>query len=817
MELNAEQLRIATLEPKGHQLLKGVAGSGKTSVGLYRVHFLLNNYCFGRDDAILLATYNSTLVKYMAYLNGKMADLQHGEFSTLFETPNRKVDIKTVDSLMVSHLNTYAAEHKITYKLGVPQNTSYQIISEGISKLKKRFPDVGILDQKNTVFLLQEINWIKDCLYLEEEEYQGADRKGMVKNQTENTPQRLQKHSPTRKAIFELMRFYDQALRAMGKITFSDMRVMALEQAQKAPQVQYTHVIIDESQDLTRSQLLFLKAICNQKEYSSFVFIADTAQNIYPQSWLGSGNSFASIGFSMQGRSYSLSKNYRTTTQISKAAYSLIEHCAEIVEDENFVKPALIDKQGGYPVCKQFPNEQSQMDYLVEEINRLSQDHERSNIVILGRFKRQLDQIKTMLTKKGIACSDFTEKDLGFNSGNVKLITLHSIKGLEFPIVFMVGLNEGVIPYLPDADEEGKHDDEIKERKLFYVGMTRATEKLYMLSSGKPSIFLEDISPRLTRIESAVKMRRFYNVAVDHFRFKDRITNIHGAEEKIRQWVVAEIVETYKYPLANITVEYPIKAFSKTGYVDIAINVNRSGSDAPFIFIETKRRGHSLDDACEQIRSYANHCPSCEYVAVTDGMRLKVMDRQGNPVSDLPEFREMWALSNSVQLFFHHLRKKQKAQLCFDPNDPTTVEVEVNGTSKLLKADQLEKVPLYGSIAAGQPIHMNAELDETVYLPKAWVRGADYFALKVRGDSMIGAGIDNGDTVLVRSQPSADNLDIVVAALNEEGTLKRFSKTGDSAILQAENPNYDPILLSLDQLQILGLAVGVIKHDSQGV
>jgi SOS-response transcriptional repressor LexA len=111
---------------------------------------------------------------------------------------------------------------------------------------------------------------------------------------------------------------------------------------------------------------------------------------------------------------------------------------------------------------------------------------------------------------------------------------------------------------------------------------------------------------------------------------------------------------------------------------------------------------------------------------------------------------------------------------------------------------------------------MNPELDETFYLPKAWVRGADYFALKVRGDSMVGAGIDNGDTVLVRSQPSADNLDIVVAALNEDATLKRFSKMGDNAILQAENPNYDPILLSLDQLQILGIAVGVIKRDSQG-
>lgn len=484
----------------------------------------------------------------------------------------------------------------------------------------------------------------------------------------------------------------------------------------------------------------------------------------------------------------------------------------KIIEDVEGEKGSFQPTQFAYPVCKQFSDEQSQVGYIASEIKRLAVDHDHSDMVILGRFKRQLDQIKTMLVKKGIACSDFSDKDLGFDSGNVKLITLHSIKGLEFPIVFMAGLNEGVIPYLPDADEEGRHDDEVKERKLFYVGMTRATEKLYMLSSGKASPFLMDIAPRLTRIDSKVKMRRFYNVAVNDFRFKDRITNIHGAEEKVRQWILAELVETYKYPLANIAIEYPVKAFSKTGYVDIAVNVNRSGSDVPFLFVETKRRSHSLEDAREQIQSYVNHCPSCEYAAYTDGMSLRVMDRQGKPLDDLPEFREMWALSNSVQLFFHHLKRRQKAQLCFDPNDPTTVEVDVNGMSKLLKADQLEKIPLFGSIAAGQPIHMNSELDETFYLPKVWVRGGDYFALKVRGDSMVGAGIDNGDTVLVRSQPSADNLDIVVAALNEDATLKRFSKMGDNAILQAENPNYDPILLSLDQLQILGIAVGVVKN-----
>ena len=110
---------------------------------------------------------------------------------------------------------------------------------------------------------------------------------------------------------------------------------------------------------------------------------------------------------------------------------------------------------------------------------------------------------------------------------------------------------------------------------------------------------------------------------------------------------------------------------------------------------------------------------------------------------------------------------------------------------------------------------MNTELDENVYLPRAWVRGADHFALKVKGDSMNGAKIDDGDIVVARVQPGADNLDIVVVSLGDEGTLKRFSKMGNNAILLAENPNYDPILLNDDQVNILGLAVGVIKSGNR--
>ena len=89
---------------------------------------------------------------------------------------------------------------------------------------------------------------------------------------------------------------------------------------------------------------------------------------------------------------------------------------------------------------------------------------------------------------------------------------MHSIKGLEFGVVFIVGLNDRVLPYHPSKDPESRLDEEVQERRLFYVGMTRATELLYLLSSGTPSRFLGDIDPDCLRIDRSAKIRRFYKV-----------------------------------------------------------------------------------------------------------------------------------------------------------------------------------------------------------------------------------------------------------------------------------------------------------------
>jgi DNA helicase-2/ATP-dependent DNA helicase PcrA len=812
LDLNAEQKKIAVQEPKGHFLLKGVAGSGKTSVGIYRIAFLLNNYCFAKDDAILVATYNKTLIAYMSYLYDKLGSKELTTLKSLFAAPEGRVDIQTIDSLMNSYFRDYLSQNSLKYELGPPKGINYDIISEGVSKLKKQYPQVTVLDPKNKGFLLDEIQWIKDCLYLEEEEYQSVDRIGKVKTQSENQPQRLAKNSETRKAIYELMLFYDDALRKRGYVSFSDMRIFALQQAEKHPRQKYSHIIVDESQDLTRAQLLFLKQIYNQKKYSSFAFIADTAQSIYAQSWLGTGRTFASIGFNMAGRSYSLSKNFRTTTQISQAAYSLIEDCREIVEDENFVKPSLIDRQGQYPVFKCFPHETAQAEFICREIKQLLDTHHEKDIAIIARFKNQLENIKRFLESDGLKCGFFTREETTFETDSIKLITMHSIKGLEFQVVFIIGLDDRVLPYYSTADPETRKEEELQERRLLYVGMTRATEMLYLMSSSSPSKFLIDINPGYLKMDRKAQLSRFYNIPTGDYRFTDKITNIHAAEEKIRQWMISELIGTYRYPISCIAVEYPLKEFSRKGFVDIAVQIYDQGRLTPFIFIETKSPGHSLQDGLDQVKSYMSHCRVCRYGLATDGNEVMVIDHEFKPLDDIPKFKNTMLSASLKNYSYLNLKTRRKYNLAIDQNDPSSIEVSYENASHIVEKNSITSLPVYDNIAAGEPIEMNPRLEETFYFPKQWQRGAEHFVLKVRGDSMRNAGIEDNDYVVIRSQANAENLDIAVVAIDNSATLKRFSRMGSNILLLADNPKYDPIMLNEDQVSILGVAVGLVKQ-----
>jgi repressor LexA len=126
---------------------------------------------------------------------------------------------------------------------------------------------------------------------------------------------------------------------------------------------------------------------------------------------------------------------------------------------------------------------------------------------------------------------------------------------------------------------------------------------------------------------------------------------------------------------------------------------------------------------------------------------------------------------------------------------------------------EIVAVPVMGRIAAGTPISAIQTHTRTISVPVDMLATGDHFALEIRGDSMVEAGIFDGDTVLIKRQDSADSGEIVVALVDdEEATLKRLRRKGASIALEAANPAYEPRILGSDRVKVQGKLVGLFRR-----
>ncbi len=126
--------------------------------------------------------------------------------------------------------------------------------------------------------------------------------------------------------------------------------------------------------------------------------------------------------------------------------------------------------------------------------------------------------------------------------------------------------------------------------------------------------------------------------------------------------------------------------------------------------------------------------------------------------------------------------------------------------------NELVDIPVFNEIAAGNPIEINEGISGDFYLPKVWLeRGKETFILNVKGDSMIGKNIYDGDLVVIKKQQDAYHNDIVAASVDGEATLKTLKTNGDNPMLMPENSKYKGISLIDKEVYILGIAIGVIR------
>jgi repressor LexA len=185
--------------------------------------------------------------------------------------------------------------------------------------------------------------------------------------------------------------------------------------------------------------------------------------------------------------------------------------------------------------------------------------------------------------------------------------------------------------------------------------------------------------------------------------------------------------------------------------------------------------------------------------------------RQGYP----PTVREVAAhFAIQPRAAADHLEAlKRKGHLRREPGLSRGLVLSLRGPG------QVVEVPVLGRIAAGQPLLAEENVEDTLPLPRAWVRGEEVFLLKVSGESMAPL-ILPGDLVMVRVQPRVERGEIAVVLVAEEATLKRVFQEAGGLVLKGDNPDFTPLRFSAaevaEMVQILGKVVGVYRSLEKG-
>lgn len=808
MELNIEQRNIVESNPKGHILIKGVAGSGKTTVALHRALYLKQNHCPNPEDRILLVTYNKSLNNYLKYCFENITKESQVKYPNIFSGNEKQVDVNNIDKFISDY---YKANSNKDIELVYNNNKeTKKHFRACVKEISGKFKNENLITTSNIDFLLDEIDWIKACRYTSLKEYQEVIRLGRMKD--DKGTHSIQNNSTTRQAIFELMQLFEQRLKSNHLIFYRDAAIAALDHAKNNPSKIYKHIIIDESQDLSKVQLEFLREVYLDSPDSCFAFVADTAQSIYSHAWLIKGRSFSSIGFDMSGRSNSLNKNYRTSTQVAEAAYSMIEKDIEVTSCDNFVAPMLLDRQGFYPILSKHENEQKETSFICKEIERLiAKGYSYKDIAISARTWGQLNTIKKALEESKIPCRILKNVDARFDMNKIQLISLHSIKGLEFNVIFIVGLNENSIPSPLKNSSIDPAIHKSNERKLLYVGMTRAKELLYLSTYGKPSPFIDDINPDYIRLREESRIKSFYQIDPANYIHTNKIQYIQGEEERVRQWVANELNKTYNYLESMIQFELQRNVFSKKCYIDISVTAYNN----PYIFIETKAPGKDIHSAVSQLESYMYASSTCQYGVVTDGNHFLAFKKKPEglePADDIPVFHESMRKGFTHNYTYTDFRSNRDIPIKIDFENPNLVTVYKNKHKEDFYDSEIKKIPIRNNMDAERHMVREESPDDYFSLPKEMVNtNREVCFLKVKGDSMIEANIDDGDLLLVEKRSDAKNRDIVAVSYGGQTVIKRYIPAKGIALLLSENTKYEDIKVKNEQARILGVTLGVIK------
>lgn len=429
-----EQLKIFSRNRPGVEVIRGAAGSGKTTTALLRLRSLAGMFSsrkqrLEQDEPvrILVLTYNRTL---RGYIEALAREQVYGE-----------VDLE------IQTFAKWACE-----VLGHPD-----IIDE--PDRERKLVALGRTTNLPERFLLEEVEYVMGRYLFENlEDYLSARRIGR------GSVPRMEREA-RRRLLHDVVLPYQSWIDEQGLWDWNDLALRLA--VHKIPRP-YDVVVADETQDFSANQI---RAIKNQlAEESCLTLVVDTAQRIYAR-----GFTWSEVGIAVRPtNSYRLSVNYRNTKQIARFALPLLEGL-EMDDDGTIPDFKACTREGPMPVvlCGRYS---AQVDYVVEFLRSLNLSSE--SVAILhplggGWFSF----LRSRLLREGIDFVEITRRsDWPEGEVNVALSTIHSAKGLEFDHVVIIGLNEEVTT---SASSESDHELD-KLRRLLAMGISRAKQSVVL-------------------------------------------------------------------------------------------------------------------------------------------------------------------------------------------------------------------------------------------------------------------------------------------------------------------------------------------------
>lgn len=483
LSLQPEQQQYVELEHTPFILLKGVAGAGKTTIGIYRAIRLAEQ---GRR--VLILTFSHTLAAVTTSL-----------IEELIGPLPANLEIRTLHSIISSSLRSY---------LNIPQQGDpppQKYLHDALAevRLKEQAPVL----KRNEKFFEEEFRRVIKGLGLKSiEEYKDVERYG---RKTALAPRQ-------REAVWKVYEAYQRRLSQARCHDWSDaplLMLRALQQEQEQEQVllikRYDDVIVDEAQDFTPVELRVIQLLMRWRHVSrasSLMMLGDAAQTLYSR-----GFSWKQAGIQARGHTAILHKNYRNTRQIAEAAAQLLKQNSFMLAANEYIDPEWTQRQGPLPMVLKVPdrgntitNRFHQIELVRNHILELVSDQtfRLSDFAILCRSNEFCQQCQQVLTRAGLRAVLRSDADFNLLEEQIKILTIHSAKGLEFPVVFLLGLIEGEVPTTytsKDMEDEEQQLEIEKERTLCYVGMTRAADALYLLTvQGRESRFIDELAGKIT-------------------------------------------------------------------------------------------------------------------------------------------------------------------------------------------------------------------------------------------------------------------------------------------------------------------------------